>query len=201
MKVILLAGGYGTRLSEYTDTIPKPMVEVGGKPILWHIMKSYAQFNYNNFIVALGYKGDVIKKYFSNISEKWNIQLVETGEDSMTGGRVKRLQNLIGNETCMLTYGDGLSNIDINQLLSFHKRHKKLVTVTAVRPPARFGAIQINGDRVTSFKEKAHMDEGWINGGFFVIEPGFFDFIKDDKTYLEKEPLEMAAKLCVSSMP
>ncbi len=193
MKVILLAGGYGTRLSEYTDTIPKPMVEVGGKPILWHIMKSYAQFNYNNFIVALGYKGDVIKKYFSNISEKWNIQLVETGEDSMTGGRVKRLQNLIGNETCMLTYGDGLSNIDINQLLSFHKRHKKLVTVTAVRPPARFGAIQINGDRVTSFKEKAHMDEGWINGGFFVIEPGFFDFIKDDKTYLEKEPLEMAA--------
>ena len=193
MKVILLAGGYGTRLSEYTDTIPKPMVEVGGKPILWHIMKSYAKFDYNNFIVALGYKGHILKKYFSNINENWNIQLIETGEDSMTGGRVKRLQNLVGNETCMLTYGDGLSNIDFNQLLSFHKKHGKLVTVTAVRPPARFGAIQINEDRVTSFKEKTHMDEGWINGGFFVIEPGFFNFIKDDKTYLEKEPLEMAA--------
>jgi glucose-1-phosphate cytidylyltransferase len=193
MKVILLAGGFGSRLSEYTDAIPKPMVEIGGKPILWHIMKSYSQYDFNNFIVALGYKGDVIKKYFSNIKENWNIQLVDTGQDSMTGGRVKRLQQLVGNETCMLTYGDGLSNIDLKKLLNFHKKHKKLVTVSAVRPPARFGAIQMNGDCVTSFKEKTNMNEGWINGGFFVIEPNFFNFIKDDNTYLEKEPLETAA--------
>lgn len=193
MKVILLAGGFGSRLSEYTDAIPKPMVEIGGKPILWHIMRSYSQYDYNNFIIALGYKGHVIKKYFSNIKENWNIQLIDTGQDSMTGGRVKRLQKLIGNETCMLTYGDGLSNIDLNKLLTFHKKHGKLVTVSAVRPPARFGAIQMNGDRVTSFKEKTNLNEGWINGGFFVIEPNFFNFIKDDDTYLEKEPLETAA--------
>ena len=194
MKVILLAGGFGTRLSEYTETIPKPMVEIGGKPILWHIMNLYARFNHKNFFVALGYKGEIINKYFSNISEDWNINLIDTGQKTMTGGRVKRLQKLIGNETCMLTYGDGLANINLDSLLAFHKSHKKLVTVSAVRPPARFGAMKLNGDKVTSFKEKSQMEEGWINGGFFVIEPDFFNFIDNDKTYLEREPLEKAAK-------
>ena len=195
MKIILLAGGFGTRLSEYTDTIPKPMVEIGGKPILWHIMNFYAQYNYKNFIVALGYKGEIIRKYFSKKINDWKIDLVDTGEKTMTGGRVKRLQKIIGNETCMLTYGDGLSDINLNLLLDFHKSHGKLVTVSAVRPPARFGAIKLDGDKVTTFKEKSNLDQGWINGGFFIIEPGFFNLIDDDKTYLEREPLEKAAKL------
>ncbi len=195
MKVILLAGGFGTRLSEYTDTIPKPMVEIGGKPILWHIMNFYAQYNHKNFIIALGYKGEIIKKYFSKKFDDWKIELIDTGEKTMTGGRVKRLQKIIGNETCMLTYGDGLSDINLNLLLDFHKSHGKLVTVSAVRPPARFGAIKLDGDKVTTFKEKSNLDQGWINGGFFIIEPGFFNLIDDDKTYLEREPLEKAAKL------
>ena len=193
MKVILLAGGFGTRLSEYTDVIPKPMVQIGDKPILWHITNLYAKYNYKNFLVALGYKGEIIKKYFSNISKDWNINLVETGQNTMTGGRVKRLQKFVGKETCMFTYGDGLADINLDELLAFHKNHGKLVTVTAVRPPARFGAIQINGDQVTSFKEKSYLGEGWINGGFFVIEPDFFNFIEGDNTYLEREPLEKAA--------
>ncbi len=194
MKVILLAGGFGTRLSEYTDTIPKPMVEIGGKPILWHIMNFYAQYNYKNFIIALGYKGEVIKKYFSKKFEDWKIDFVDTGEKTMTGGRVKRLQKIIGNETCMLTYGDGLSNINLDLLMSFHKSHGKLVTVSAVHPPARFGAIKLEGDKVVAFKEKSHIDQGWINGGFFILEPGFFDLIDGDETYLEREPLERATK-------
>ncbi len=194
MKVILLAGGLGTRLSEYTDSIPKPMVKIGNKPILWHIMNSFARYGYNDFLVATGYKSDVIKKYFLKISEKWNVNLIETGQKTMTGGRIKRLQKYIGNETCLLTYGDGLSDINLNSLVSFHKNHGKLVTVTAVRPPARFGAIKLDGDRVSSFKEKSHLGEGWINGGFFVIEPKFFDLIEGDKTYLEREPLEEAVK-------
>ena len=194
MKVILLAGGFGTRLSEYTDTIPKPMVQIGGKPILWHIMNFYAQYNHKNFYIALGYKGEVIKKYFSKISEKWEINLIDTGQKTLTGGRVKRLQKFIGKETCMLTYGDGLANINIDNLLSFHKNHGKLVTVSAVRPPGRFGAIKLNDDRVVDFKEKSKTDEGWINGGFFVIEPDFFNFIEGDDTYLEREPLERAVK-------
>ena len=194
MKVILLAGGFGTRISEYTDTIPKPMIEVGGKPILWHIMKMYSKYDYNNFVVALGYKGEIIKKYFSNLNEKWNIELVDTGQDTMTGGRIKRLQSFIGNETCMLTYGDGLADINLKKLLTFHKSHGKMVTVTAVHPPARFGAIQVEGNLVRSFKEKVRMNEGWINGGFLVIEPKFFNLIKDDSTYLEREPLEKAAE-------
>ena len=193
MKVILLAGGLGTRLSEYTDTIPKPMVQIGGKPMLFHIMDLYSRYQYKDFYVALGYKGEVIKKYFSKISNKWNINLIDTGQKTMTGGRVKRFQKLIGNETCMLTYGDGLSNINLDDLLSFHKSHGKLITVSAVRPPARFGAIKLEGDRVASFKEKSHLGEGWINGGFFVIEPDFFNFIDGDNTYLEREPLEKAA--------
>ena len=194
MKVILLAGGFGTRLSEYTESIPKPMVEIGNKPILWHIMNLYAKYDYKDFLVALGYKGEVIKKYFSNRPEKWNVELVDTGLDTMTGGRVKRLEKIIGKETFMLSYGDGLSDINLNSLLSFHKSHGKLVTVTAVRPPARFGSLKLKEDQVVNFKEKSQLDVGWINGGFFVIEPEFFKFIKDDKTYLEKEPLEQAAE-------
>ena len=192
MKVILLAGGFGTRLSEYTDTIPKPMVQIGDKPMLWHIMNLYARYNHSDFFVATGYKGEVIKKYFSKTSEKWNINLIDTGKNTMTGGRVKRLQKVIGNETCMLSYGDGLADINLDSLLAFHRSHGKLVTVSAVRPPARFGAIKLKGDQVISFKEKSHLGEGWINGGFFVIEPDFFDFIVGDNTYLEREPLEMA---------
>ena len=194
MKTILLAGGFGTRLSEYTDIIPKPMIEIGGKPILWHIMNLYAQYNYKKFLVALGYKGEIIKKYFSENPTDWDINLVDTGQKTMTGGRVKRFKKLIGNETCMLTYGDGLSNINLNSLLRFHKGHGKMVTVSAVRPPARFGAIKLKGDQVTVFKEKSYLDQGWINGGFFVFEPSFFDLIDDDDTYLEREPLERAAE-------
>ncbi len=194
MKIIILAGGFGSRLSEYTKEIPKPMVEIGGKPMIWHVMNIYTKYNYSNFLIALGHKGEIIKNYFSKNNEDWNIELIDTGENTMTGGRLKRLKNFVGNETCMLTYGDGLANIDINSLLKFHKKHGKLVTVTAVHPPARFGAIKLDGDRVSNFKEKSKMEEGWINGGFFVIEPGFFDYIKDDSTYLEREPLELAAK-------
>ena len=194
MKVILLAGGFGTRLSEYTDTIPKPMIQIGEKPILWHIMNFYAQYGHKDFFVALGYKSEIIKEYFSKIPEKWNINLIDTGQKTMTGGRVKRLQKLIGNETCMLTYGDGLSDINLDALIDFHKSHRKLITVSAVRPPARFGAIELSGDRVTSFKEKSYLGEGWINGGFFVIEPDFFNFIDGDDTYLEREPLERAVR-------
>ena len=194
MKVILLAGGFGTRLSEYTDIVPKPMVQIGGKPMLWHIMNLYARYNHKDFFVATGYKGEVIKQYFSKIQEKWNINLIDTGQKTMTGGRVKRLQKLIGNETFMLTYGDGLSDINLNSLIDFHKGHRKLVTVLAVRPPARFGAIKLSGDRVNSFKEKSNLGEGWINGGFFVIEPDFFNFIDGDDTYLERKPLERAVR-------
>ena len=193
MKIILLSGGLGSRLSEYTDTIPKPMVQIGGKPILWHIMNIFAKYNYNDFVVATGYKGEIIKKYVSNLSETWKVNLIDTGQQTMTGGRIKRLQKIIGNETCMMTYGDGLADINLNKLINFHKSHGKLVTVTAVRPPARFGAIQLDGDRVSTFKEKSYLDQGWINGGFFVFEPDFFNFIDGDNTYLEREPLEKAA--------
>jgi len=194
VKVILLAGGFGTRLSEHTDTIPKPMVKIGDKPILWHIMNFYAQYNHKNFYVTLGYKGEIVKEYFSDTFKDWKINLIDTGQKTMTGGRVKRIQKFIGNETCLLTYGDGLANINLNSLIDFHKKHGKLITVSAVRPPARFGAIKLDGNRVTKFKEKSVMDEGWINGGFFVIEPGFFDFIDGDDTYLEREPLERAVR-------
>ena len=194
MKVIILAGGLGTRISEYTDTIPKPMVPIGDKPMLWHIMSLYARYNHKDFYLALGHKGEIIKKYFSKNLEKWKINLIETGSKTMTGGRVKRLKEIIGKESCMLTYGDGLADIDLDAVLKFHKKHGKLVTVSAVRPPARFGEIQISGDRVTSFKEKPHLDQGWINGGFFIIEPDFFDFIEGDNTELEKSPLEKAVK-------
>ena len=195
MKVIILAGGFGTRLSEYTNTIPKPMIHVGNKPILHHIMQFYANFGHTDFYVALGYKGEVIKKYFSNIDSDWNTNLIDTGTNSMTGGRVKRLQKFIGKETFMLTYGDGLSDININNLILFHKNHGKMVTISAVRPPARFGALKLKDSEVVSFKEKSQLTESWINGGFFVMEPDFFEMLSSDETVLEKEPLERAASM------
>ena len=194
MKVVILAGGLGTRISEYTKTIPKPMIPVGGKPIIIHIMKSYAKFGFKDFYVALGYKGEVIRKYFKKRKYNWNINLIETGSNTMTGGRLKRLKKNIGNETFMMTYGDGIANVNIKKLLRFHKQKKKLITLTAVRPPARFGAIKIKGKFVKYFKEKSKLDESWINGGFFVIEPKFLELIKNDNTYLEREPMELASR-------
>tara|TARA_B100000787_G_scaffold120348_1_gene90401 strand:+ start:600 stop:1286 length:687 start_codon:yes stop_codon:yes gene_type:complete len=194
MKVVILAGGYGTRISEYSKTIPKPMIAINKKPIIVHIMEHYAKHGFNDFYIALGYKGSVIKEYFKNKKFKWNINLIDTGLKTMTGGRLKRLKKFLGKETFLMTYGDGLSDINLTKLLKFHNRNKKLVTLTAVRPPARFGAIKLKGNTVTTFKEKAKMDEGWINGGFFVIEPKFLDLIKNDQTFLEKEPLESAGK-------
>tara|TARA_Y100001970_G_scaffold263319_1_gene348643 strand:- start:4219 stop:4977 length:759 start_codon:yes stop_codon:yes gene_type:complete len=217
MKVIILAGGFGTRLSEYTETIPKPMVKIGGKPMLWHIMNTYSNFGHKDFYIALGYKAENIKDYFLKYRElnsdftidldkgkltthqkhsvDWRVTLVDTGLNSMTGGRVKRMKDYIGKETFMLTYGDGLADININDLLSFHKKHGKMVTVTAVHPGARFGELDIDGEVVTSFKEKPQLAQGWINGGFFVVEPEFFDLITDDSTILEKDPLESVAEM------
>ena len=216
MKVILLAGGYGTRMAEYTETIPKPMVTVGGHPLLWHIMQHYAHYGHNDFNIALGYKADVIKEYFLNYhalnadftvkldngevcslqndAVDWRVTLVDTGLNTMTGGRVKRMQQSVGNETCLLTYGDGIADIDIETVIAFHRSHGKMVTVTAVHPTARFGELQIVEDQVVSFKEKPQTEQGWINGGFFVIEPEFFDLIEGDQTILEHEPLERVAK-------
>jgi len=194
MKVVLLAGGFGTRLSEYTKTIPKPMIDIAGKPMLLHIMKLYAKYGFKDFYIALGYKGEMIKKFFNKKFFDWNINLIETGKNTMTGGRLKRLKKYIGKETFMMTYGDGLSNVNLKKLLKFHKKNKKLVTLTAVRPPARFGAIKLKGQRVSYFKEKSRLDEGWINGGFFVMEPEFLKYIKNNNTYLEREPLEIVTK-------
>ena len=217
MKVVLLAGGLGTRLSEETQLRPKPMVEVGGIPILVHIMRSYAHFGLNDFVVALGYKGEVIKEYFLNFHlrngdltintatgrvdysqralENMTVQLVDTGGKTMTGGRLHRLEPVLRSEgTFMLTYGDGVSDVDIAALLAFHRRHKKLATVTAVRPAARFGVMTFDGDQVVSFKEKPQTNEGWINGGYFVFEPAVFDYLRGDETVLEQGPLESLAK-------
>ena len=190
MKVILLAGGFGTRLSEYTKTIPKPMIDIGGKPIILHIMKHYAKYGFKDFYIALGYKGEIIKKFFNKKFFDWNINLIETGKNTMTGGRLKRLKKYVGKTTFMMTYGDGISNVNLGKLIKFHKKNNKLVTLTAVRPPARFGALKLKGNSVSYFKEKSKLDEGWINGGFFVMEPEFLKFIKNDNTYLEREPLE-----------
>jgi glucose-1-phosphate cytidylyltransferase len=217
MKVIILAGGFGTRLSEYTQSIPKPMVAIGGKPILWHIMKTYAKYGHIDFHLALGYKAELIKDYFLNYRSlnsdftidlesgnltahqndnvNWKVTLVDTGLNSMTGGRVKRMKNFIGNETFLLTYGDGLADIDIAALVDFHNSHGKMVTVSAVHPGARFGELEMDGNIVTSFKEKPQTTQGWINGGYFVIEPEFFNLIQDDSTILEKEPLERVADM------
>ena len=195
MKVVILAGGFGTRLSEYTDTIPKPMVPIGGKPILEHIMEYYSKFGHNEFYIALGYKGEIIKKYFNKFNKNWKINLIDTGSETLTGGRLKRLDNFLNKETFLLTYGDGISNIDINELIKFHKSHNKMVTISAVRPPARFGALSLIGSDVIKFKEKTQLGESWINGGFFVINPNFLNLIKGDDTILEKEPLETVTSL------
>ena len=194
MKVVILAGGLGTRLSEYTHSIPKPMIDINRKPMIYHIMKHYANYGFKDFYLALGYKGNVIKKFFKKNSFGWNIHLVDTGKNTMTGGRLKRLQKYLSNDTFMMTYGDGLSNINLKKLLRFHKKNKKLVTVTAVRPPARFGVLKFKGILVNYFKEKSKLDEGWINGGFFVMEAKFLKFIKNDSTYLEREPLEKTSQ-------
>lgn len=218
MKVVILAGGFGTRISEYTGKIPKPMVPIGGVPIIWHIMNTYAKYGHKEFNLALGYKATYIKEYFLNykalnndfsinlgtgeinsLVEKdidWNVTLVDTGMHSMTGGRVKRMQSYIGNEAFLLTYGDGLTDLNIDTLLKFHKEHGKMVTVTAVHPGARFGELNIVDNIATSFQEKPQVGQGWINGGYFVVEPEFFDLILDgDETILEKGPLEKAAEM------
>jgi glucose-1-phosphate cytidylyltransferase len=195
MKVVILAGGFGTRISEYTKKIPKPMVKINHLPILIHIMKHYHQYGFNDFVIALGYKGKIIRDFFNRKKFPWKTNLVDTGIKTMTGGRLKRLSKYLNKETFMLTYGDGLSNVNIKKLLTFHKKNKKMVTLTAVRPPARFGGLKIKGNYVNYFKEKSKLDEGWINGGFFVIEPKFLKFIKSDKTFLEREPLEKATKM------
>ena len=217
MKVVILAGGFGTRLSEYTESIPKPMVSIGGKPILWHIMNTYARFGHKDFYIALGYKAEVIKEYFLNYRTlnsdftvdlsngnlvahqqdlvDWQVTLVDTGLDSMTGGRVKRMKDFIGDEPFLLTYGDGVADIDIDALVRFHRSHGKMATVSAVHPGARFGELDIQNHVVTSFKEKPQTSQGWINGGYFVLEPAFFDLIKGDDTILEKEPLEQIAQM------
>ncbi|HMB76585.1 MAG TPA: glucose-1-phosphate cytidylyltransferase [Kiloniellaceae bacterium] len=216
MKVAILAGGYGTRLSEETEAKPKPMVEIGEMPILWHIMMHYWHFGHSDFVIALGYKGDFIKRWMVEYARRsgdltvntgngsvknhtngdhpnWIVDLIETGLKTQTGGRIKRLQPAIGNETFMLTWGDGVSNIDLDALLNFHRAHKKLATLTIVRPPARFGHVEFDGDRVTSFSEKPQTAEGWINGAFFVLEPEVFSYIDGDKTHFEHEPLERLA--------
>ncbi len=213
MKVVLLAGGYGTRISEETVMKPKPMIEIGGKPILWHIMKTYSHYGYNDFVILLGYKGYYIKEYFANYflhqsdvtidmktnkmevhnntSEPWKVTLVDTGLDTMTGGRIKKAQKYIGNETFLLTYGDGVSDIDISKSVEFHKAHGKTITMTAIQPEARFGNLNIQEDmKITKFLEKPKSEEGWINGGFFVCEPEIFNYISEDKSCVfEKEPL------------
>lgn len=216
MKTVILAGGLGTRLSEETEIKPKPMVEVGGRPILWHIMKLYAHYGQREFGIAVGYRGEVIKRYFldcmdlhgdltMNMAERrierhhadpeeWSVHLADTGQESMTGGRVKRMASWLHGETFMLTYGDGVANVDIAALLAFHRSHGRLATVTAVRPPARFGALEFHGDAVTRFAEKPQTGEGWINGGYFVFEPAVLDYIVGDDTHLEAEPLARLAE-------
>jgi len=215
MKVAILAGGMGTRLAEETEVKPKPMVEIGGRPILWHIMKHYSHFGHKEFAIALGYKGEIIKKYMvdycslnSNITVSfhdrnvsvhdgdipdWSVELIDTGYMTATGGRIKRLAPYIGKETFMLTWGDGVSDVDLDRLLAFHRAHGKLATMTAVHPPARFGHIELDGSRIVEFSEKPQTSEGLINGAFFVLEPEVFDYIEGDDTQWEKEPLERLA--------
>ena len=194
MKAVILAGGYGTRISEESHLKPKPMIEIGEKPILWHILKTYSSYDINEFVICCGYKGEQIKEYFTNFnSETWDIELVDTGLDTMTGGRLKRIQSHIDDTFCV-TYGDGLCNIDINNLISFHREKKSIATLTAVHPPERFGVLSLNDDYVTEFHEKHSGESSWINGGFFVFEPEIFDYLDDDMTVLEKFPLETLAK-------
>ena len=212
MKVVILAGGFGTRLSEYTELIPKPMVDIGGKPILLHIISLYSKWDYTNFYIALGYKSEIVIQHFKNIAEKIisekdsefvcyikvnkakiKINLIDTGKDTMTGGRIKRLSKYISDERFMLTYGDGLADINLLELEKFHIKHNKLATITAVQPPARFGSLELDGDKVSAFREKSKLDQSWINGGFFVFESKFLELIDNDETFLEREPLEKAS--------
>lgn len=215
MKVVILAGGYGTRLSEETEVLPKPMIEIGGRPLLWHLMKLFSSQGFNEFVVALGYKSQVIKRYFMQYpqietdmhvdlasasvrttgqpGENWKIDLIDTGHDTMTGGRLKRLRNLL-DDTFIFTYGDGLANMDLRRLVEFHRSHRKLATVTAVKPPSRFGLLQIEETRVTSFNEKPRNPDDWINGGYFVLEPGAIDYIDGDATSWEREPCQRLAR-------
>ena len=194
MKAVILAGGFGTRISEESHLIPKPMIEIGGKPILWHIMKIYSAYKIDDFVICLGYKGEKIKEYFGQFDSKlWNIQLIDTGLDTMTGGRLKRIQDKIDDTFCV-TYGDGLSDINLNDLILFHKEKRSLATLTAIHPPERFGVLNISGDYVTQFHEKHVGESSWINGGFFVFEPEIFDYLQDDSTILERMPLETLAK-------
>lgn len=215
MKVIILAGGQGTRLAEETATIPKPMVEIGGKPIIWHIMKIYATHGFNDFIVACGYKGEIIKEYFNSYFIRnsdyfvdlkngeldiidsneidWRIGLIDTGPETQTGGRILRLKRWVADDTFLVTYGDGLGNVDVRSLLEFHRAHGLLATITAVRPPARFGGLVLDEDRVVEFSEKPQTGEGWINGGFFVFDRGVLGYLRDDNTILERDPLEQLA--------
>jgi len=216
MKVAILAGGVGSRLAEETEIKPKPMIEIGGRPILWHIMMHYSHYGFNEFVIALGYKGEYIKKYMieyahlqgdltvrlrtgelthhNNGTPNWTVHLIDTGMNTLTGGRIKRLAPIIGNETFMLTWGDGVSNVNLRKLLEFHRSHGKLATVTAVRPTARFGHLKFDGDRVKEFSEKPQTAEGWINGAFFVLEPGVFDYIDGDNTQWEREPMERLSR-------
>jgi glucose-1-phosphate cytidylyltransferase len=220
MKVAILAGGLGSRISEETEVKPKPMVEIGGRPILWHIMKHYGRYGYDEFVIALGYKGEVIKRYMLDYAslhsdlrvglrngsvtrngngngstpDDWTVDLIDTGPETATGGRIKRLAPHLGDSTFMLTWGDGVSNVDLRRLLAFHRSHGKLATITTVRPPARYGRLRIVGDQVVDFAEKPQMEEGWINGAFFVLEPEVLDFIDGDSTMFEHAPLERLAR-------
>ena len=216
VKVAILAGGLGSRIQEETEIKPKPMVEIGGRPILWHIMKHYGRFGHHDFVIALGYKGEVIKRFMLDYCsfeggltvrmgdgsyslhdaprEDWRVNLIDTGHDTATGGRIKRLAPHLGDSTFMLTWGDGVSDIDLDKLLAFHRSHGKLATLTAVRPPARFGHLELEDDTVCDFSEKPQIGEGWINGAFFVLEPAVFDYIEGDATQFERAPLEELAK-------
>jgi glucose-1-phosphate cytidylyltransferase len=217
MKVGILAGGFGSRLAEETEVRPKPMVEIGGRPILWHIMQHYAHYGFSDFAIALGYKGDYIKRYMVDYcslqsdltvdmgtgsisqhqmdgSPDWTVDLIDTGQSTNTGGRIKRLRPHMGDGTFLLTWGDGVTDLDLRELIAFHKSHGKIATLTAVRPPARFGRLDLDGHRVTAFAEKPQLGEGWINGAFFVLEPAVFDYIEGDTTLFEAEPLENLAR-------
>jgi len=216
MKAVILAGGYGTRISEETQARPKPMVEVGGRPVLWHVMKTYSAHGIHEFVICLGYKGYMIKEYFANYflhmsdvtfdlrenrmdvhhrhAEPWRVTLVDTGEATMTGGRLKRIREYVGEESFCFTYGDGLSDVKVPELIAFHQRQGKLATITAVQPPGRFGALDLQQNLITGFREKPQGDGGWINGGFFVLEPRALDAIEGDRTLWEREPLERLAR-------
>ena len=216
MKAVILAGGLGTRISEETHLKPKPMIEIGGKPLLWHIMKSYSAYGINEFVICCGYKGYMVKEYFANyflhtsdvtfdmqsnkmevhkkFAEPWKVTLVDTGIETMTGGRLKKVKNFVGDETFCFTYGDGLSDVNIAKLINFHKNNKTIATVTAIQPPGRFGTLDIDWNKIRSFKEKPAGDGNWINGGFFVLEPTVFDYIEGDSTIWERTPLEKLAE-------